>query len=292
MLGGWMRTIGFANFLKIYTPILVPSSILPWGSYQVSAFFTVCQLVPLVRQPIFLPKRTRNGELLKGVVALVNHYFSRRFGAKRTLQAGYLLTVANAALCLLLKPLLGSAVLIPFLFFEGCAVSSWMRELDGERACGPRVLSAFASIYTVLMGEIVDEDVALHARPAPVSTLIFTLNGAVVRGSIGLAPILVTSVLDAAGLPDFLAALNDHPAEARPSPALQVPTPTPSHRPSAGKVSWEQEAAFLVATLYPAVLGLLALALLNPYALPLRARDPADPRIVRISESDYAPVEA
>ena len=215
LTGGWMRNIGFANFLAIYTSLLVPVSVLQPGTYQISLFFAACQLFPI------------------GMAAVVSQ-LARRYGAQNVICTSFLLTIINSAVTLLLYPLLRHAVVIPFLFIEG-------------------LLVAVTGMYTIVIGEVVDEDKVVNHRPLPVSTLIYTLNGALSRGSIGLAPILLLAALNTGGYDFFL---SFHP----------LPTPSPRLR----------LVALLTATLYPALLAALALFIFSFYR-PLPSPTPTSP---------------
>ncbi|KAL3104323.1 hypothetical protein niasHT_029108 [Heterodera trifolii] len=154
-----LRSVSHMNFAVIATDILIPQTVLPKGSWQLSAFFAVCTLLPQI-------------------IVITNDKFLLRKGTYRVMMYGLLASVCSAFLyALSASPL----VIILFMVLDSVTVH------------------AIAPLFNILFSEFIEDDKQRYARKNPVSSLVFSLNALFTKPAISIAPVVIVYLLNQNG---------------------------------------------------------------------------------------------
>ncbi|CAK5083717.1 unnamed protein product [Meloidogyne enterolobii] len=153
------RTTAHMNFASIATDILIPQSILPKGSLQLSAFFAVCTLVPQV-------------------LVILNDKLLLRSGAYLVYYYGIIASICSTILYIFSSN--PYAVLL-FMLVDSITVHST------------------SPLFNILLSEVIEEDKIRYSRKNPISSLIFSLNALIVKPAISIAPVIIVFLLNRNG---------------------------------------------------------------------------------------------
>ncbi|KHN74392.1 Transmembrane protein [Toxocara canis] len=163
-----MRSTVNDSFMIVFVQTLIsPYGVLPLGSRSLSIFYVLCRTIP---QVIF--------------VALWP--FSNRFGAWIINTLLGCLTIINCIIALTI----GSNQ--PFSIAIFIMIENFLSR------CGQYTL------YTLFVGEAIDDDMRINKRKSPMSTVLFTLKALLNKPAEQLSPILVLFVLNQSGYFQFI----------------------------------------------------------------------------------------
>ncbi|KAI6182100.1 hypothetical protein M3Y97_00344000 [Aphelenchoides bicaudatus] len=154
-----MRGTAHLNFASIATDLLIPQSVLAKGSWQISAFFAACTLMP----QIFF---------------IANEKLLVQSGAYRIMMYAFFASILSAGLYILSwSPL----VIVFFMLIDSIAVHS------------------VSPLFNILLAEFVEDDTTRNNRKSPLSSLIFSLNAFVMKPAQSIAPIVIVYFLNRNG---------------------------------------------------------------------------------------------
>nr|CAD2183274.1 unnamed protein product [Meloidogyne enterolobii] len=154
-----VKTTAHMNFASIATDILIPQSILPKGSLQLSAFFAACTLVPQV-------------------LVILNDKLLLRSGAYLVYFYGIIASICSAILYIFSS---NPYVVLLFMLVDSITVHST------------------SPLFNILLSEVIEEDKIRYSRKNPISSLIFSLNALIVKPAISIAPVIIVFLLNRNG---------------------------------------------------------------------------------------------
>uniref|UniRef100_A0A914UI37 Uncharacterized protein n=1 Tax=Plectus sambesii TaxID=2011161 RepID=A0A914UI37_9BILA len=161
------RNVAHMNFASIITEALIPRDILPLGSWQLSAFYGLLTVVP----QIVMIASTRQ---------IVKHGCYRLFMLSLYIS---IITGLFAYMFASTHPYLVMA----FMLIDSIAVHS------------------LSPLMNILFADFIDDDMVRHNRPAPLSSLIFSLNALIVKPAQSLSPMAIVYILNQNGYLDYQA---------------------------------------------------------------------------------------
>nr|CAD2147283.1 unnamed protein product [Meloidogyne enterolobii] len=153
------RTTAHMNFASIATDILIPQSILPKGSLQLSAFFAACTVIPQL-------------------LVIFNDKLLLRSGAYLVYFYGIIASICSTILYIFSSN--PYAVLL-FMLVDSITVHST------------------SPLFNILLSEVIEEDKIRYSRKNPISSLIFSLNALIVKPAISIAPVIIVFLLNRNG---------------------------------------------------------------------------------------------
>ncbi|KAF7624673.1 hypothetical protein Mgra_00010056 [Meloidogyne graminicola] len=147
------------NFAAIATDILIPQTILPKGSLQLSAFFAACTLLPQI-------------------LIIGNDKLLLRNGAYKVYFYGIIASVISASLYMFSS---SAYVVILFMLIDSITVH------------------ATSPLFNILLSEVIEDDKTRNSRRNPMSSLIFSLNALITKPAISIAPVIIVYLLNRNG---------------------------------------------------------------------------------------------
>ncbi|KAI1728336.1 MFS/sugar transport protein domain-containing protein [Ditylenchus destructor] len=153
------RSVAHMNFASIATDLLIPQSILPKGSWQLSVFFAFCTMVPQI-------------------LVITNEKLLLRHGAYKIMMFGCFISMCSAFL---------------YLFSSSAYVIMFFMLLDS--IC----VHSTAPLFNILFAEFIEDDTARHERRNTMSSLVFSLNALMVKPAVSIAPVVIVYFLNTHG---------------------------------------------------------------------------------------------
>uniref|UniRef100_A0A914HEP8 Uncharacterized protein n=1 Tax=Globodera rostochiensis TaxID=31243 RepID=A0A914HEP8_GLORO len=154
-----LRTVSHMNFAVIATDILIPQTVLPKGSWQLSAFFAVCTLTPQI-------------------IVITNDKMLLRKGTYRVMMYGLLASICSTVLYTLSA---SPFVIILFMVIDSITVH------------------AISPLFNILFSEVIEDDKTRYSRKSALSSLIFSLNALFTKPAISIAPVVIVYLLNQNG---------------------------------------------------------------------------------------------
>lgn len=157
------RSTAHLNFAAIATDILIPQTILPKGSWQLSAFFATCTLLPQI-------------------LIITNDKLILRHGAYNVMLYGLFTSICSSVLFLFSK---SPYVVILFMLIDSINVHS------------------ISPLFNILLSEVIEDDKTQNHRRKSLSSLIFSLNALITKPAISIAPVIIVFLLNRNGYEQY-----------------------------------------------------------------------------------------
>lgn len=198
------------NFAAIFTEGLIPRSLLPLGSWQISLFYGACAFLPQA-SPHFSLLLCTIKTLLEALVVGYSPILNR-LGFYRVIQSSFAVSAVTGLLALFL----GHSAHIPILCFMFIDRFPRPLESNGMTAKVPCsiLVHTFSPLMTLLYADFIDDDMQRHRRKwvsrkggfcsevallrSPMSSLVFSMNALFTKPAQSLAPMLAVAALNQA----------------------------------------------------------------------------------------------
>ncbi|VDN24189.1 unnamed protein product [Cylicostephanus goldi] len=158
------RSVSHMNFASIATELLIPQTILPKGSIQLSLFYGVLTLGPQI-------------------LLILNERLINKCGAYRILMTTYAISFFSGLIFFFASD---PYFIMIFMVIDSITVHS------------------AAPLFNIIISDFIDDDAKRHSRKSGLSSLVFSLNALVVKPAQSIAPVVVVYILNAYGYQNFV----------------------------------------------------------------------------------------
>uniref|UniRef100_A0A8L8JT84 Transmembrane protein 180 n=1 Tax=Heligmosomoides polygyrus TaxID=6339 RepID=A0A8L8JT84_HELPZ len=159
------RSVAHMNFASTATELLIPQTILPKGSFQLSLFYGVLTLGPQIL--LILCERVVVGN-----------------GAYRVLMTSYAVSVISGLVFFFST---NPYLIMVFMLIDSITVHS------------------AAPLFNIVISDFIDDDAKRHSRRSGLSSLVFSLNALFTKPAQSIAPVLVIYILSGYGYDEYIA---------------------------------------------------------------------------------------
>jgi len=153
------RSVAHLNFASIAVEILIPQKILPKGSWQIGAFFSISTLLPQI-------------------LMIANERLIVKKGPYKVLLFSYFCSVISGFMYFLSW---SPYVIMFFMIIDSITVHST------------------ASFFNIFLAEFAEDDAIRNSRRSTVSSIIFSLNALIIKPASSIAPVVIVFLLNRNG---------------------------------------------------------------------------------------------
>uniref|UniRef100_A0A915CTK2 Uncharacterized protein n=1 Tax=Ditylenchus dipsaci TaxID=166011 RepID=A0A915CTK2_9BILA len=153
------RSVAHLNFASIATDLLIPQNVMAKGSWQLSAFFAFCTIVPQV-------------------LVISNEKLLVRNGAYRLMMISFGVSIFSSSLYFLSS---NPYIIILFMIIDSICVHS------------------AAPLFNLLLAEFIEDDTVRNERRSRMSSLTFSLNALIMKPAVSIAPVVIVYLLNRNG---------------------------------------------------------------------------------------------